>query len=330
MLAAAKVAAELGIRLPLLYRWARLERLATGETKASAKPSQSLNALEAENRRLRVENAKLLEQREISKSCSVSSPNCHRTLPPDRTDESALQDRLALRSAPGLAQWLLRLGKVTSSSRPTSPRDRVTFAGNPFVQFHHRLRYRRPLRFHPNECRNHILDPAQIIEPERATDPGPGKKLPATGLGPKRKMARIGTVERNGEAQDEVSLQVSRVVADEMGAVLVANTGLDALEQAGALQQLETERARGIVEGREERETPHGVAADHALEQTEVIFDHAWVDRLRGDVNELRPRLREQEEQKKKALFVALDFETAHRHFERGSKAPRRWSVRPG
>ena len=60
-------AAELGIRPPLLYRWARLERLEAESAKTTAKPSRSLEALEAENRRLRTENAKLLEQREILK-----------------------------------------------------------------------------------------------------------------------------------------------------------------------------------------------------------------------------------------------------------------------
>jgi transposase len=63
---AAKVAAELGIRAPLLYRWAHLER----ESKASSsepRSKRSLEALEAEIRRLRAENAKLLEQREVLK-----------------------------------------------------------------------------------------------------------------------------------------------------------------------------------------------------------------------------------------------------------------------
>ena len=63
---AAKVAAELGIRAPLLYRWAHLER----ESKASSsepRSKRSLQALEAEIRRLRAENAKLLEQREVLK-----------------------------------------------------------------------------------------------------------------------------------------------------------------------------------------------------------------------------------------------------------------------
>jgi len=57
-----RLAAELGIRAPLLYRWAHLER----ESKASSsepRSKRSLEALEAEIRRFRVENAKLLEQR---------------------------------------------------------------------------------------------------------------------------------------------------------------------------------------------------------------------------------------------------------------------------
>jgi transposase len=63
---AAKVAAELGIRPPLLYRWVQLERTANGP-KSESKSKRSVEALEAEIRRLRAENAKLLEQREVLK-----------------------------------------------------------------------------------------------------------------------------------------------------------------------------------------------------------------------------------------------------------------------
>ena len=63
---AAKVAAELGIRPPLLYRWAHLER-ESNAAKSEPKSKRSVEALEAEIRRLRVENAKLLEQREVLK-----------------------------------------------------------------------------------------------------------------------------------------------------------------------------------------------------------------------------------------------------------------------
>jgi transposase len=63
---AAKVAAELGIRPPLLYRWARLERK-PNTTKVEPKLKRSVEELEAEIRRLRAENAKLLEQREVLK-----------------------------------------------------------------------------------------------------------------------------------------------------------------------------------------------------------------------------------------------------------------------
>ena len=63
---AAKVAAELGIRPPLLYRWAHLERQPEA-TKRESKPGRSVEELEAEIRHLRAENAKLLEQREVLK-----------------------------------------------------------------------------------------------------------------------------------------------------------------------------------------------------------------------------------------------------------------------
>ena len=62
---AAKVAAELGIRPPLLYRWAHLEREPNVRTETKSK--RSVEALEAEIRRLRAENTKLLEQREVLK-----------------------------------------------------------------------------------------------------------------------------------------------------------------------------------------------------------------------------------------------------------------------
>jgi transposase len=63
---AAKVAAELGIRPPLLYRWARTER-PPANSPPGQKRLRSVEELEAEIRRLRAENTKLLEQREVLK-----------------------------------------------------------------------------------------------------------------------------------------------------------------------------------------------------------------------------------------------------------------------
>jgi transposase len=78
---AAKVAAELGIRAPLLYRWAHLER-EPDATKAQSKTQCSVAELEAEIRRLHSENAKLLEQREVlKKSLGILSEAPPRGMP---------------------------------------------------------------------------------------------------------------------------------------------------------------------------------------------------------------------------------------------------------
>ncbi len=66
---------------PLLYRWAGLERVANTSHRAR-KPERSVEALEAEIRRLRAENAKLLEQREVlKKSLGILSEVPHRGMP---------------------------------------------------------------------------------------------------------------------------------------------------------------------------------------------------------------------------------------------------------
>ncbi len=79
---AAKMAAELGIRPELLYKWSTLQREA-GETQGqAARSARSLEQLEAENRRLREENAKLLEQREVlKKSLGILSEPPPRGMP---------------------------------------------------------------------------------------------------------------------------------------------------------------------------------------------------------------------------------------------------------
>jgi transposase len=64
---AAKVAEELGIRAPLLYRWARTERPLANSSPPGQKRLRSVEELEAEIRRLRAENTKLWEQREVLK-----------------------------------------------------------------------------------------------------------------------------------------------------------------------------------------------------------------------------------------------------------------------
>jgi transposase len=79
---ATEVAAELGIRCALLYRWAAAERRPTGTTPIAPARPRRVADLEAENRRLRAENEKLLEQREIlKKSLGIFSEPPPRGMP---------------------------------------------------------------------------------------------------------------------------------------------------------------------------------------------------------------------------------------------------------
>lgn len=79
---AAKVAAELGIRPQLLYKWARPKQGAGTAEAASRRPQRSQAELEAEIERLRAENAKLLEQREVlKKSLGILSEPPPRGMP---------------------------------------------------------------------------------------------------------------------------------------------------------------------------------------------------------------------------------------------------------
>lgn len=82
---AAKVAAELGIRPSLLYKWSTDARQAGEAPSQAARGARSLEQLEAENRRLREENAKLLEQREVlKKSLGILSEPPPRGMPGSR------------------------------------------------------------------------------------------------------------------------------------------------------------------------------------------------------------------------------------------------------
>lgn len=75
------VAEELGIRAALLYRWARQRSLAAQQG-GQAPLKMSGEQMEAEIRRLREENAKLLEQREVlKKSLGILCEAPHRGMP---------------------------------------------------------------------------------------------------------------------------------------------------------------------------------------------------------------------------------------------------------
>ena len=83
---AAKVAAELGIRAPLLYRWAKQEREAAEHGGLPLGRPEHLAAMKVEIERLKVENATLLEQREVlKKSLGILSEPPRRSMPKSST-----------------------------------------------------------------------------------------------------------------------------------------------------------------------------------------------------------------------------------------------------
>jgi transposase len=78
---AARIAAELGIRAPLLYRWAKEFRVAAQRGR-QPELKIDVSVMQAEIRRLTEENAKLLEQREVlKKSLGILSEPPPRGMP---------------------------------------------------------------------------------------------------------------------------------------------------------------------------------------------------------------------------------------------------------
>lgn len=79
---AARVAAELGIRAPLLYRWAKQFRRAAQQGGQPELKEARVEVLQARIRHLTEENAKLLEQREVlKKSLGILSEPPPRSMP---------------------------------------------------------------------------------------------------------------------------------------------------------------------------------------------------------------------------------------------------------
>ena len=127
----------------------------------------------------------------------------------------------------------------------------------------------------------------------------------------------------------EVALELGRRVRHEVGALRVGDQRADAFEQPRPLEQLDRERLRAaVVHGHREQARPR-MARDHAGQQVEVVVDDVGLDRLRGDVDQARARLPQQEEQEQEPLFIGLlphavdgALETERRHHDDGLRVP--------
>src|SRR5947209_4748492 len=130
-------------------------------------------------------------------------------------------------------------------------------------------------------------------------------------------MLRVGAIKRDAQAQGQISFEESGVVANKMGAVLVQNSGFDALEETWSLEQFQAERTGGIIIGREQRKPALGVTRNNAGKKIEIIFDYAGVNRLGSYIDHPRARLRQKQKKKKEPFFVTLRFETCRCHLDR-------------
>ena len=100
---AARIAAELGIRAPLLYRWAKEFRLAAQQGR-QPELKIDVSVMQAEIRRLTEENAKLFEQREVlKKSLGILSEAPPRGVVPVRRDQVWVTDDTCVLTGEG---WL--------------------------------------------------------------------------------------------------------------------------------------------------------------------------------------------------------------------------------
>ena len=137
--------------------------------------------------------------------------------------------------------------------------------------------------------------------------PALGEEAAAARLGAEREEFRIRAVHGDAEREREVSLELRRVVRDEVSAIRIGNQLANASQDSRSLEQLLGQRLQRAVERRDEVEALARVRRDHARQQVEVVVDDAGADGLRGHVDEPGARLAQQEQQEQEALLVCLE-----------------------
>ena len=91
-----------------------------------------------------------------------------------------------------------------------------------------------------------------------------------------------------------------------MGAVSVADQPADLLDQARPFQQLGRQRLGGGVLRGKEMQPAASVRGDDSGQELQVVIDDAGMDRLGGDVDHLRARLPQKQQQEQEPLLVRL------------------------
>jgi hypothetical protein len=137
------------------------------------------------------------------------------------------------------------------------------------------------------------------------------EESPATGLRSQWQVPRIGAEEWDAENQSEVALERRYVVGDQVRETRIGNQCADPLDQPRSFQHLCRQRGRRCVVCGNQMKTSSGVTRNDARKQRKVVLDDRRFDLCRRYVDQLKPRLSEEEEEEQEPLLVGLDGRAA-------------------
>ena len=200
----------------------------------------------------------------------------------------------------------VRSSRVACCRQAAQIDQRVALTGDALVELDDDLGRGRPLLAHRHHGVGDLVEVVQVLVPERMTNSLLGEQAAAAGLRPEVHESGVGTVHRDPERHGEVTLELRRVVGDEVAERPVRDQAGDAAEEPGPFEQLLTERPGRAVADGDERQAGLGVAGDDAGEQGEVVLDDGGGDRRRRHVHHAQAWLAQQQQEEQEALLVRL------------------------
>ena len=133
-----------------------------------------------------------------------------------------------------------------------------------------------------------------------------GEEPARAAFGSERGELRVGAIHRHAESERQIAFERRRREGNEVSAVRITRERADLVDEARTLEELRRQGRRPAVVRAHEVKPSARMARDDARKQPEVIVDNARLDRLRGDVDDLRVRLAKEEKKEEVALLIRL------------------------